>query len=538
MHNEATLPAVTEAGIRRQIEAGMALLRKGQTEQAAAIGEHLHAAHPDVPEVLAFLCEVRLGEDEAETALELIERAIALSAEPLSLLPRKAYVLMALMRRRDAQAVADRIAGLAGNHDARAWWSAGRIHAQCEDPAAAIECYNVALEAGCNDGGLLYDLASSQFFVGEFDQAEHNLEVLLQRRPTLGDALYLRSSLRRQSRERNHVVDLEARLKTGIPNPVDAAGCLYALAKEHEDLGNWDKAFTALSHGARIKRGTLQYDAAAEREAIDGIRRTYTAQALATGADGHPEVGAIFIVGMPRTGTTLVERILGCHSAVESAGELPYFAGTLATATRRRIRGNGATSMVEASLEIDFAALGRAYMVGARQAVSGNGMIVDKMPVNFMYCGLIRKALPNARIIHLMRDPMDTCYAVYKTLFQKAYFFSNDMNELAAYYVAYRRLMAHWHAVMPGQILDVHYEDLVTDTEAQARRLLGCCGLDWEPAVLTPDANARASTTASAAQVRQPVHASSVGKWHRFAQGLEPLRKQLQAAGMLDTRSS
>lgn len=527
---------MTQADIKDWIEAGMELLRNGQADQAAAIGGQLQAAHPDVPAVLAYLCEIRLGQDEAEAALELIERAIALSPEPLSLLPRKAHVLMALMRRKDARAVADRIAGLAGG-DARALWSAGRIHARCEDPATAIGYYERALQAGCDDPGLLYDLASSQFFVGEFDRAEHNLEVLLQRRPTLGDALYLRSTLRRQSRERNHVIDLERRLKSGIANPVDVAGCLYALAKEHEDIDNWDKAFSALSHGARIKRRTLQYDAAAEREAIDSIRQAYTAEAMATGVEGHPEAGAIFIVGMPRTGTTLVERILGCHSAVQSAGELPYFAGTLATAAGRRMRTCGAASMAEASLGIDFAALGRAYMAGARQAVSGSGMIVDKMPVNFMYCGPIRKALPNARVIHLVRDPMDTCYAVYKTLFQKAYFFSNDLDELAAYYVTYRRLMAHWHAVMPGQILDLRYEDLVTDTEAQARRLLAWCGLDWEPAVLAPEANARSSTTASAAQVRQPVHAASIGKWRRFAKGLEPLRRHLHMAGMLDTQS-
>ncbi|WP_242101265.1 MULTISPECIES: sulfotransferase [unclassified Lysobacter] len=532
MQNEDAPPVPAEAGVRQQLEAGLELLRRGEIDQADAIAGTLLPSYGDDTDVLAFACELRLAQDEPEDALELIERAIALSPQPQLLLPRKAHVLMALMRRADAREVATRIADLAGE-DGRQLWTAGRIHARCENPAVAVEYYERALQAGCDDPGLLYDLASSRFFLGQFEQAERNLDALLVRRPTSGDALYLRSTLRRQTRSRNNVADLEARLKSGIRNPVDAAGCLYSLAKEHEDLEQWDKAFSALSHGARIKRGSLQYDAAAELAAIDGIRSAYPVDVIGDEDGGHSEAGAIFIVGMPRTGTTLVERILGRHSKVESAGELPYFAGALATAARRRMRDSAAANMVEASLGIDFAALGRAYMEGARQAVPGAGMIIDKMPVNFMYCGLIRKALPNARIVHVVRDPMDTCYAVYKTLFQKAYFFSNDLDELAAYYLTYRRLMAHWHAVMPGRILDLSYEDLVTDTESQARRLLAWCGLDWDPAVLAPHSESRPVTTASAAQVREPVHAASVGKWRRYAAGLEPLRRQLQAGGVL-----
>jgi len=185
-------------------------------------------------------------------------------------------------------------------------------------------------------------------------------------------------------------------------------------------------------------------------------------------------------------------------------------------------------------LHIDFAALGREYLRGAREAADGAEVFIDKMPVNFMYCGLIAKALPRAKIVHLVRDPMDSCYAVFKTLFQQAYFFSYEQQALADYYTAYRRLMRHWQSVLPGRILDLRYEDLVSDTASQARRLLEFCGLDWNDAVLAPNANARPSTTASAAQVREPVHARSVGRWRSFAAGLEPLRQRLQAHGLVD----
>ena len=161
--------------------------------------------------------------------------------------------------------------------------------------------------------------------------------------------------------------------------------------------------------------------------------------------------------------------------------------------------------------------------------------MIDKLPFNFLYCGLIHRALPNAKIIHMTRDPMDTCYAVYKTLFGQAYPFSYDLDELAAYFLAYRRLMDHWHEVMPGQILNVAYEDVVADTESAARRLTEYCGLQWERECLEFHTSRAATTTASAAQVRQPVYSSSVQKWRHYEQQLAPLQARLLDAGLIET---
>ena len=210
------------------------------------------------------------------------------------------------------------------------------------------------------------------------------------------------------------------------------------------------------------------------------------------------------------------------------------FGQLLAAAARKCMQANPGKTLLEASLMIDFAALGRAYMASAREAAAGSRMFIDKMPVNYIYCGLIRKALPNAHLIHLVRDPMDSCYAVYKTLFNQAYYFSYDLDELAAYYTSYHEMMRHWHAAMPGDILDVHYEELVTHTDDTARRVLEWCGLDWQPAVLSPSDNAAPATTASAAQVREPIYTSSVQKWRRYEAGLAPLKTRLVAAGVVD----
>jgi tetratricopeptide (TPR) repeat protein len=529
----STSPA-TNAGPQAHVAAGFDLLRQGRVEEAWRLGDALLASHPLDSRVLGLAVEARLALDEPDAALALLDAALAKGAPAPLVLPRRAHVLMALMRRADAKAVAAELAALSGGSDARALWAAGRIFSRCDDPAGAAKQFEAAARAGCDDPELLYDLAAAQFFLGRFDEAERNLNSLLARVPIAGDAMYLRSTLRMQTNDRNHVAQLEQRLRSRIPNPVDAAGCCYALAKELEDLGQWDRSFAVLSRGAALKRGSLSYNAAAERQGIDAIAVVYTAEVVAGSVPGSAKESPIFVVGLPRTGTTLVERILSRHRKAASVGELPYFGGALATTAGRLVRAGRAPGMLAASLQVDFAALGRAYLDGARQAADGDPRrLVDKMPINFMYCGLIRKALPNARIIHVTRDPMDACYAIYKTLFQNAYHYSYDLGELAAYYASYHRLMRHWHGVMPDGVLEVRYENLVADPEGQVRRMLEWCGLEWDPEVLAVTGDDRPSTTASAAQVRRPMHAGSIGKWHRFESGLAPLHQALREAGVI-----
>ncbi|MDP9198107.1 MAG: sulfotransferase, partial [Pseudomonadota bacterium] len=235
--------------------------------------------------------------------------------------------------------------------------------------------------------------------------------------------------------------------------------------------------------------------------------------------------------------TTLVERILGSHSAVFSAGELNQFSLELIPLVRSTLRTKRASRLefVAASATVDFRALGEAYIAATRSLRDSRTRFIDKLPFNFLYAGLIHLALPNAKIINLQRHPMDTCYAVYKQLFRDAYPFSYDLDDLGAYYVAYDRLMRHWNAVMPGVIHTIRYEMLVADLEGEAHRLLAYCGLPWEVGCLRFHESAAASTTASALQVRQPIYTSSVGRWRHYERQLEPLRQRLDAAG-IDTR--
>jgi hypothetical protein len=523
----AALDATQQQRIARAFE----LLRTGSIAEAAGIADALRVECPTHPQVLHLCSETQLAAGADDAALELIDHAIAAAADPRMLLLRKANLLVG-MRRRNAAREAAAAALACAPADADTLWAVGRVHGKCDDPVAAGQHYQRAIDAGGTHPSLTFDLASTQFFTGHFLAAERTLDALLADAPGNGHALHLRSILRRQTANNNHVSDLEARLRSGFDDPTARAAALYALAKELEDLGQAQKSFAVLKEAAATKRRTLRHDAAAERASIAAIRGRWTADAMQAASPGHDEEGPIFIVGMPRTGTTLVERMLGRHSEVRSAGELLDFGQSLAAAARRAQAAHPDLSLVEASLLLDFAALGRDYIAGAREAAGGSRWFVDKMPVNYIYCGLIRKALPRARIVHLVRDPLDTCYAIFKTQFNQAYPFSCDLDELADYYITYHRQMQHWHAAMPGEILDVRYEDLVTDLEPQARRLLDWCGLDWQDAVLSPAANDAPSTTASAAQVREPVHARSVGAWRTHEAALAPLRFRLLEAGI------
>lgn len=535
---EIAPPNTRVAGSSRQqaLERGFELLQQGRSTEAVQLSDELLAAHPGDAEVLFLASETRLAAEDPESALGFIGAAVEAAPGQWPLLLKQADILIMLRRRNDARQVAADATVVAGN-DGPALWAIGKVYSRCDDPAQALPIYLMAQQAMGSPPALLHDLAIARFFTGDIAGAEQDLEALLVLEPMTAHALYLRATLRRQTEARNHVADLEMRLARGFPDARGRATCLFALAKELEDLAQDDRSFAALAEGAALKRQSITYDAAAERASIEGVRAAYTQEVMQADEAGHEEEGAIFIVGMPRTGTTLLERMLGRHSKVRSAGELLDFGQLLAAASRESIAANPGSTLAEASRQIDFAALGRNYMCSAREAADGSQVFIDKMPVNYIYCGLIRKALPKARIIHLVRDPMDSCYAVYKTLFNQAYHFSCDFEELADYYASYHLMMRHWHQVMPGDILDVHYEDLVADTEAQARRVLAWCGLDWQDAVLAPAQNDNPSTTASAAQVREPVHTRSVQKWRRHETGLAPLRERLAAAGIIDVGS-
>jgi tetratricopeptide (TPR) repeat protein len=464
-------------------------------------------------------------------ALEAVDRAVSVEPANVHFLLHRAQCLLALNRRRDASEATDAVERCAPTEPA-IWGAIGTVHSYANDQRRALAAYDRAVTLAPQDPGFIYNRASVRRFLGDLEGAEADYDRVIALQPLEYEAYTNRSELRVQTTARNHVNELEALVAGGIADWRGEVQVRFALAKEYEDLGDYAKSFAQLRCGAKRRREHLKYDVATDVATVDWIKRAFPAvptdTALSAGGDAP-----IFVVGLPRSGTTLVERILSSHSLVSSAGELDCFALAIVDAVRQR-SGQAQVprkELVALSATLDFAALGQDYLHRARAAFDGGGRFIDKMPLNYLYCGLIRRALPNARIIHVTRHPMAVGYAMYKTLFKYGYPFSYDLREIGRYYVAYRRLMQHWEEAMPGTMHHLSYEDLVTNQLAETRRLLEYCGLDWEEGCLAFHQNAAATTTASASQVRRPIYDSSVSQWRHYEQQLSQLRDEITSAG-------
>ena len=431
----------------------------------------------------------------------------------------------------------------------------GYILTLCEQFASALQVYTTALKYQPDSPELLFNCASACRAMGDLEQAESLYDRAILLAPKDWEAYKNRSDLRRQTNARNHIDELRGLQRENGTDRIAQVQLNFALAKELEDLKRYEESFSHLQAGARARRAGLRYDPKNDLAVMAAIAETFdgaffresavapdldsdgsTGEDLKEKAEGEQGQGIIFILGMPRTGTTLVDRLLTSVPGVVSAGEPDTFARLLAAQVsgRKNLSPEGKTAFVRASREVDFKKLGRAYseQLKSRAAQQGAKVILDKNPMNFLYAGLIHRALPAARIVHLQRDPVDTCYAIYKTLFKTAYPFSYDQQELGCYYVAYRQLMQHWREASPGAIYDLQYEKLVTALESESRSLLKFCGLEWHPQVLDFYRQKRSGTaTASAAQVRQPLYTSSIGKWRHHASQLTPLVQLLEQAG-------
>jgi hypothetical protein len=466
-----------------------------------------------------------------ETALDAIDRALGLEPLNIKFLTHRAQCLLALNRLRDALNTAEAVERNAPT-DPAVWGAIGMVRTRANEHWGALAAYNRAVTSAPEEPHFIYNRASVRRFLGDLEGAEADYDRAIALRPLDYEAYLNRSELRVQTPARNHVKEMEALAAGKIVDWRGEVQIRFALAKEYEDLGEYEKSFEQLRRGTKKRREHLKYDIAIDTATVDWIISAFPSVRAEPARETSGEA-PIFIIGLPRSGTTLVERILGSHSLVSSAGELDCFASAVVDAVRQK-SGQARVprqQLITVSATLDFAGLGCEYLRRARSIFSGKGRFIDKMPLNYLYCGLVRQALPHAKIVHVTRHPMAVGYAMYKTLFKSGYPFSYDLGEIGQYYVAYRRLMQHWQAIMPGVIHQVNYEDLVASQMDETRKLLEYCDLKWEDACLAFHQNPAASTTASASQVRRPMYQSSLLQWRHFEQQLSELRVAVASAG-------
>ncbi|WP_346839036.1 sulfotransferase [Microbulbifer sp. SAOS-129_SWC] len=414
---------------------------------------------------------------------------------------------------------------------------AGYLFAICEEHKKSLDAFNLALNSNDSDPDLLFNAAAANRSMGNLQSAEKLYEKVIGLSAHFYPVYTLRSGLRKQTEDNNHIAQLTALAQAADVSNEGKIHINYALAKELEDIKHYRESFSALKRGAELKKQSINYSVEPDLAAIDTIANTFTEHSTRkVSREEDQGQGIIFILGMPRTGSTLVDRILSAIDSVDSAGEPDTFAQLFYRAAFQASRNaTGAPgNQIEAiknSLRINFAELGRQYQekLANRAKIKNAKTIIDKNPSNYLHIGAILLALPKAKIVHVQRDPMDSCYAIYKTLFKNAHPYSYDLNDLGRYYCAYRKLMNHWKDTFPEQIHEVSYEALTRNPEKEARELVDFCQLSWDDNCLNFYANkTKGTATASAAQVRQPIYTSSVGSWNHYTNELEPLRKIIQ----------
>jgi tetratricopeptide (TPR) repeat protein len=509
------------------------LMENRDFQTAGQLCEIVTSRFPDFAEGWVAATEFFLRVTQPQRALELVRRAIKLNPGNTHWMLLHARCLMESGKIQDAQNLISKIAAKRSltpqQHN-----ELGMLLARLDQHSEAMSHYRLAVLAQPGEIEFLFNLATSQRFLGEAVSAEKTLDKILSIDPADYEAAAMRSSLRKQSEENNHVEKLKTTLADPSLSPTAQVSFCYALAKELEDLEAYPESFSYLKRGADLRRSGMRYEVSTDLEIMDQITRVFDRDFLSRETVGHDSAEPIFVIGLPRSGTTLLERILGSHSQVYAAGELGHFGIELTKLTRQKMGTAKADrrQFVSESATIDYRQLGQNYVQSTRPLTGHTPRFIDKLPFNYLYAGLINRALPEARIISLKRHPMDSCYSMYKQLFRDAYPFSYSLQDLADYYISYHRLMAHWESVIPGVIHTVEYENLVSDTEGEARRALDHCDLEWEDGCLDFHKSRSASTTASATQVRQKVYTSSVAKWRAYETELTPLRRKLEEAGI------
>jgi len=329
---------------------------------------------------------------------------------------------------------------------------------------------------------------------------------------------------------RDRVARIRQALQGTPPDTLERAMLHYALFRHLDNDVDGDAAWRELMAGASIKRRALRYNPAGEQARDTAIMKVCDAAFVSTSRAPSADHVPIFIVGMPRTGTTVLERILGNHSLVASAGELNDFHLQLAWQADVLTDVPAHPDLLRACPRLDFASIGRGYLQRTTWRAEGKRFLIDKLPRNFLYAGLIHKALPQARIVCLLRDPMDSILSTMKELFAASvYPYSYAPLDAAAECVRLREMLRHWDEVMPGTILTVRYEDLVNEPERVAASVMEHCGLPYEPGCADLLRNTSPSSTASNSQVREPLHARSIGAWRRYAEPLAEAHAFLRA---------
>jgi tetratricopeptide (TPR) repeat protein len=503
------------------------LLRDEKQQEAEKILRNVLKKDPDHVEAARQLARVAVFHERYREAEVFLRRAVTLAPDFVRAWVDLANVQRELDQFEDALVSAEKVLELSPR-TAESFMLYASIIGTLDQHDKAIEYYEKALALDPQKAGAMCSIAHHLKTVGRQDEAIAQYRACIATKPDHSEAFWSLANLKTFRFTDAEVDAMERLLDQESLTDLARLQIHNALGLEYEGRRKFDQAFANFEQCNLIRRRAEKYDPVDTESTHDRVIELFDSEFLAQAAAPTVQPTPIFIVGLPRSGSTLIEQILASHSRVDGTHELGDLAKSVRTQPRRS-RKNERFPETLARLKVaGWTGIAREYMSRTERYRAGAPFFIDKNPNNFVFAGVLKLAMPNAKIINARRHPLDSCLGAFKQLFASGQPFTYDMTELAEYYLQYQRLMDHWHEVLPGFVLDVQYEDVVADLEGQVTRILGFCGLPYEDSCLKFHETERAVKTASSEQVRKPIYSSSVNLWRNYEAHLDPLVHMLE----------
>ena len=496
--------------------------------EAEKIYRQILTRHPDNVSAMRLWAQLGIREKRYSEAEKLLRQAVKVAPGFSQALTDLCSVQLEQEKFDDVIDSAKKLVKLKPRSpDGQIWLAAA--NAAAGNHIDAVKFYDKALDIAPNHVGAMCGKGNAYRTIGNQDGAIAAYRSSIKANPLHAEAYWSLANLKTFCFEDQEVDDMLALLGDEHISSEGQVQLNNALGLEFDGRKEYDRAFEFIDCGNRLRREQEFYDRVENEERTDLSIEAFTPQFFDDNADpGDPDSAPIFIVGLPRSGSTLLEQILSSHSKVDGTHELFDFGQTIRADPKLSAPPTRYPTSV-ANIDADgFKRLGSEYIERTRRHRGDRPFFTDKNPNNFVHVGLLHLILPNAKIINARRHPLDSCFGSYKQLFARGQPFTYDLIELGEYYLQYQRLMDHWHEVLPGKVLDVQYEEVVADLGGQVRRILDYCGLDWEESCLRFHETSRSVKSASSEQVRQPIYTSAVNTWRHYEAHLGPLIETLE----------
>lgn len=511
--------------------AGRRAAQAGDWNQVRACAKEILNRQWDSAEGRFLLGLAEKASNRSEQAIKAFSRAIRLDENRYDAAVELAELYLQVHRYGEVASLLRNCVPLLGNSP-RYLDMAGSILTKAGLPAEAWPLFQKANELQPGVDSLRANLAECCVFVGRIDEAKEIYGQLLEKHPHHQRNHYELSRLGRATDDR-HVEQMKEVLRARDSKPENNVYLYYAIGKELEDLEKWDDAFDYYRMAGDAAASAGNYDVQADIGLIDKVIEVCNEDWQAAGDVTQESDSArkipVFIVGLPRSGTTLTERILSSHSSVESAGESYLMQIILKQTSRIRTPDGMNPAIIESAAKQDIRDIANGYLDAIDYRLGEKPFFIEKFPENILYLGFIAQAFPHAGIVLQKRNPMDNCFAMYK---QSYFRYAYSLGDLGSYYVAWHRLYRHWRELLSERLIEIEYEAMVDDQESETRKLLDALGLEFEEACLSFEKNVTASNTASTVQIREKIHSRSVHRWKHFEAHLQPLKRHLHEAGI------